>query len=161
MIITGSSLILEDNINTDEIIPGRYLSLIDPNKLASHVFEDIHPDFLNKIRKTGIIVAGINFGCGSSREQAAISLKYAGVKAIVAQSFARIFFRNALNIGLPLIEIADTKKIINPDDKLQIHIDKGIIDNISTNKKHGFQTLPEWMQEMIETGGYIPWSLKK
>ena len=113
MIIKGITIKLNDNINTDEIIPGRYLSINDPDELAKHTFTDTITNFQQIIHDTGIIVAGSNFGCGSSREQAAISLKYSGVKAIIAQSFARIFFRNAINLGLPVIELPKSLRIIN------------------------------------------------
>jgi 3-isopropylmalate/(R)-2-methylmalate dehydratase small subunit len=161
MILTGSAICFKDNINTDEIIPGRYLSINDPNQLAHHTFEDIHPNFLENMKKITIIVAGKNFGCGSSREQAPVCLKHAGVQAIIAESFARIFFRNAINIGLPVVELSKATKNINQDDKLKIHMKSGIIENFSTQNKHKFHQLPEWMLEMIDAGGYISWSQKK
>lgn len=161
MIIKGNTIILHDNINTDEIIPGRYLSINDPDELAKSTFADTIPSFQKIIKKTGIIVAGNNFGCGSSREQAAICLKYSGVKAIIAQSFARIFFRNALNLGLPVIEIPDAIEILNSNDKLTIQLNEGIIKNETSQKQYQFQPLPDWMLEMIEAGGYIVWSKNK
>jgi 3-isopropylmalate/(R)-2-methylmalate dehydratase small subunit len=158
MIIKGNTIILQDNINTDEIIPGRYLSINDPDELAKHTFIDKIQDFQGTIKKTGIIVAGDNFGGGSSREQAAICLKYSNVKAIIAQSFARIFFRNAINLGLPVIEIPDATKIFNSNDRLIIHLNEGIIKNQRSLHQYQFQPLPDWMLEMIEAGGYISWS---
>ena len=161
MIIKGITIILHDNINTDEIIPGRYLSINEPEELATHTFVDTIPNFHENIKKTGIIVAGNNFGCGSSREQAAICLKYSNVKAIIAQSFARIFFRNAINLGLPVIELPDACQIINTNDKLTILLNEGIIKNQTTQKQYHFKPLPNWMLVMIEAGGYIPWSTNK
>jgi len=158
MIINGNTIILHDNINTDEIIPGRYLSIPDPDELAKHAFADTIPKFQEIIKKTGIIVAGHNFGCGSSREQAAICLKHSGVKAIIAQSFARIFFRNAINLGIPIIEIPDAPQCFNSNNKLTIFLKQGIIKNETSQQQYQFQPLPAWMLEMIEAGGYIAWS---
>ncbi len=158
MIINGKTIMLHSNINTDEIIPGRYLSINDSDELATHTFADTLPNFQETIKKTGIIVAGNNFGCGSSREQAAICLKFCGVRAIIAQSFARIFFRNGINLGLPVIEIPDATQIINPNDKLTILLNEGFIKNQTSQKQYQFQILPIWMLEMIEVGGYITWS---
>ena len=160
MIITGSSYCFKDHINTDEIIPGRYLSLNSPDQLASHAFADTHQEFREQITKTGIIVAGDNFGCGSSREQAAICLKHAGVQAIIARSFARIFFRNAINVGIPVIETAEASLSIKDGDELIINMKSGIIENLATNKTYKFHSLPDWMIDMIESGGYIKWSQK-
>ncbi len=161
MIIKGNTTILHDNINTDEIIPGRYLSINNPDELATHTFADTLPNFRDIIKKTGIIVAGNNFGCGSSREQAAISLKYSGVKAIIGLSFARIFFRNAINLGLPVIEIPNDTQIIDSNDRLIIHLNEGLIKNQTSQQQYQFQPLPDWMLEMIEAGGYIAYSRSK
>ena len=161
MIITGKAFCLGDHINTDEIIPGRYLSLIQPEDLAQHAFADTIPTFSKNIQNTPIIVAGHNFGCASSREQAAICLKYAGVTAIIACSFARIFFRNAINIGLPVIEAPTASAAINDNDELKIRMDTGSIKNITTNKHWTIPPLQPWMIAMIKAGGYIPWYLKK
>jgi 3-isopropylmalate/(R)-2-methylmalate dehydratase small subunit len=161
VILTGKAFCLGDHINTDEIIPGRYLSLIHPDDLAKHAFADTIPTFKRQIQKTSIIVAGHNFGCGSSREQAAICLKYAKVTAIIAHSFGRIFFRNAINIGLPVIEAPASSVAINNNDQLKIKMDTGIIKNITTKKHWMIPPIPTWMIAMIEAGGYIPWILKK
>lgn len=160
MKITGAAYCFTDHINTDEIIPGRYLSLTSPDQLAYHAFADTHQEFREQITKTGIIVAGDNFGCGSSREQAAICLKQAGVQAIIAHSFARIFFRNAINVGIPVIETAEAKQRIKDGDELRINMKTGIIENLTTNKTFIFHSLPKWMIDMIEYGGYIRWSQK-
>jgi 3-isopropylmalate/(R)-2-methylmalate dehydratase small subunit len=161
MIITGKAVCLGDNINTDEIIPGRYLSLTQPEDLAHYAFIDTLPRFTKILSNASIIVAGQNFGCGSSREQAVICLKYAGVKAILAHSFARIFFRNAINIGLPVIESSAAVAAIKNNDQLEINMETGSIENISTYKHWEVPTLPSWMIAMINAGGYIPWMLKK
>jgi 3-isopropylmalate/(R)-2-methylmalate dehydratase small subunit len=160
MIITGSVYKIKPNTNTDEIIPGRFLYKTDPEELAAHAFNDMIPEFQKAIKKTGIIVAGENFGCGSSREQAPIALKHTGVRAIIATSFARIFFRNALNIGLPVIELPNSSKNICQNDKLKINFEKGIIENLSKGKTYTFQSLPKWINDMIDAGGYINWSLQ-
>ena len=160
MIITGKAICLGDNINTDEIIPGRHLSLTNPQDLAHYAFIDTLPTFTKILSNESIIVAGQNFGCGSSREQAVICLKYAGVKAILAHSFARIFFRNAINIGLPVIESSTAVSAIKNNHQLKINMETGSIENISTNEHWQVTPLPSWMIDMINAGGYIPWMKK-
>lgn len=158
MIISGRAVTYGDDINTDLIIPGRYLHIHDPSALAEHAMEDIDPDFHARFRPGDILVAGRNFGCGSSREQAAICLKYAGVEAIVAGSFARIFFRNAVNLGIALV-VCDTSHIKN-DDQLEIDPEKGSINDITQGITLQGERLPPFLLEIIRDGGLIP-HLKK
>ena len=148
-----------DDINTDYIISGRYkFKTLDMNELASHIFEDIDPDFSKKINAGDFIVAGNNFGCGSSREQAVLALKYAKIGAVIAKSFARIFFRNGINVGLILIE-ADTKKI-SQNDILKVDITSGKIVNKTTNEVIPINPLPDFLLQIIQEGGIINY-LKK
>jgi 3-isopropylmalate/(R)-2-methylmalate dehydratase small subunit len=155
MLINGKAIKLQDNINTDFIISGRYkFAITDINELSKHIMEDIDPEFPKKIVPgRSIIVAGNNFGMGSSREQAPLVIKGSGIVAVMAKSFARIFFRNAFNIGLLLIE-TDTDKI-SENDELEIDIDKGIVKNISKNIQLNIKPLPSFMQEFLKEGGVI------
>ena len=153
-IITGKVWKFGDNIDTDLIIAARYLNTSDPHKLAEHVMEDADPEFVKKLQPGDIIVAGENFGCGSSREHAPIALKAAGVAAIVAKSFARIFYRNAFNMGLPIFELKDADKI-NEGDLISIDMDKGIIKDINKDIEYKFSPIPEFMQELLACGGLI------
>lgn len=141
-----------DNIDTDLIIAARYLNTSDENELAKYILEDARPGFVKLIQKGDIIVAGENFGCGSSREHAPIALKAAGISAVVAQSFARIFYRNAFNTGLAIFELKSTKDFIE-GDKIQINLNDGIIQN--KNKTYHFSAIPEFMQELLKSGGLI------
>ncbi len=153
-IITGKVWKFGDNIDTDLIIAARYLNTSDPHKLAEHVMEDADPDFVSKMSPGDIIVAGENFGCGSSREHAPIALKAAGVSAIVAKSFARIFYRNAFNMGLPIFELKESDEI-NEGDLIKIELDSGIIEDLTTHKSYNFTPIPPFMQELIASGGLI------
>ncbi len=150
------------NINTDEIIPARYLVDSDPFFLAEHCMEDIDPDFKQKKEEIGfsIIVAGKNFGSGSSREQAPVALKYAGIECVIAPSFARIFFRNAINIGLPIIELEDISGISNGDE-LDIDFTNGIIKNISTDVEYKINEMPSFLQEIIRAEGLVNYARNK
>ncbi|MCD6236337.1 MAG: 3-isopropylmalate dehydratase small subunit [Thermoplasmata archaeon] len=160
MIIKGKVLKYGDDINTDVIFPGRYLAITDPKEMAEHAMEDLDKDFLKKLKEANIIVAGKNFGCGSSREQAATCLKYAGVKAIVAKSFARIFFRNAINQGIPIIETKEAVDNIDEGDEIEIDTENGTINNLTKGKSFSFTSLPPFIQDIIDAGGLIN-SLKK
>jgi len=155
MILEGKALKLGDNINTDFIIAGRYkFSITDIKELAKHIMEDIDPSFYKKIDyKKSIIVAGKNFGCGSSREQAPLVIKEAGIIAVVAKSFARIFYRNSFNLGLPLIEL-DTSKI-EENDYLIIDLEKGIFKDITKGLQYKINPFPLFMQNFIKEGGVI------
>jgi 3-isopropylmalate/(R)-2-methylmalate dehydratase small subunit len=142
------------NIDTDVIIAARYLNSSDPEHLAKYVMEDADPDFPKKLNRGDIIVAGENFGCGSSREHAPIALKAAGVAAVVAPSFARIFYRNAFNMGLPIFELPESLEI-KEGEEISINLDAGEITNLTTNKTYKFIPIPPFMQELIASGGLI------
>jgi len=152
--LIGKAVKYGDDINTDYIIPGKYMVLTDPVELAKHAMEGIDPSFTEK-SKDSIIVAGKNFGCGSSREQAPISLKYSGTKAIVAKSFARIFYRNAINIGLPVLECEGLWDIVKDGDQLMLDLESGEIKNLTNNKSTQAQPLPDFILELIEIGGLL------
>ncbi len=143
-----------DNIDTDLIIAARYLNTSDPKVLATHVMEDADPNFVNNLNVGDVIVAGENFGCGSSREHAPIALKEAGVSAIIAKSFARIFYRNAFNMGLPIYELTESDEI-KELDKVTISPENGEIKNITQNKNYKFTPIPPFMQELIDAGGLM------
>ena len=161
MIIKGEVVKLGDDIDTDVIISARYLTLTEPDELAKHALEAMYPDFYEKAKKGIIIVAGNNFGCGSSREHAPLALKYAGVKCIISKFFARIFFRNALNIGLPLLEAKDISDKVDEGDILQVKPIEGKIMNISKCSTIEAQILPPLLQRLILEGGLIPHLKKK
>lgn len=152
--ITGKVWNFGANVDTDIIIAARYLNSSDPEHLAKYVMEDADPEFPNKLQKGDIIVAGENFGCGSSREHAPIALKAAGVAAVVAPSFARIFYRNAFNMGLPIFELPESLEI-KEGEEISIDLDAGKIRNNTTNKSYDFIAIPEFMQELIAAGGLI------
>lgn len=160
MIIKGRAIKYGDDINTDVIIPGRYLDLINSEELASHALEDLDPNFFTKFTKGDILVVGKNFGCGSSREQAAMCLKYAGVGALIAKSFARIFYRNAINQGLPIIESSEAVDAIISMDELEIDLSAATIRDKTKNLQFEIQPLPIFIQEILNDGGLIC-SLKK
>lgn len=149
-----------DNIDTDVIIAARYLNTSDEKFLASHVMEDIDPNFVKKISVGDIIVAGENFGCGSSREHAPIAIKSAGICAVIAKSFARIFYRNSFNMGLLILECNETDEI-NEGDELKIDVNQGTISNLTQNKTYKFQPIPPFMQELIKSGGLIEYAKTK
>ena len=144
-----------DNVDTDVIIPARYLNSSDPAELATHCMEDIDTEFAKKVNKGDIIVANKNFGCGSSREHAPIAIKASGVSCVIAETFARIFYRNAINIGLPIIECPEAAKEINAGDVVEIDFDSGIITNTTSGKKYQGQPFPEFMQKIIKAEGLI------
>ena len=160
MIIKGKAIKYGNDVNTDVIIPGRYLHLTDPEEMVKHVLEDLDPDFLKKFHIGDVVVAGRNFGCGSSREQAVMCLKYAGVGCIVAKSFARIFYRNAINQGLPVVESPDAADIIDSGDELEIDINEGFIVDKTKNLRFSFHPIPGFIKKILEAGGLIP-RLKK
>lgn len=151
----GSVFKYGDNVDTDVIIPARYLNSSDPAELSTHCMEDIDKDFVNKVHKGDIIVACKNFGCGSSREHAPIAIKAAGISCVIAETFARIFYRNAINIGLPIIECAEASKAIQPGDEVSIDFDSGVITDVTLNKSFQGQTFPPFMQKIIESEGLI------
>ncbi len=144
-----------DDVDTDVIIPARYLVTSDPDELAEHVMEDIDPEFSGKVQPGDIIVAGKNFGCGSSREHAPIAIKAAGVKVVVAESFARIFYRNAINIGLAIVESPDASKATEMGDILEVDTDEGGVLNIRTGETYGSTPYPPYVQQIIDAGGLM------
>jgi 3-isopropylmalate/(R)-2-methylmalate dehydratase small subunit len=158
--ITGKVWNFGANIDTDVIIAARYLNSSDPEHLAKYIMEDADPEFPNKLQKGDIIVAGENFGCGSSREHAPIALKAAGVAAIVAPSFARIFYRNAFNMGLPIFELPESLEI-KEGETISINLDNGIITNDTTKKEYKFTPIPPFMQELIASGGLINYAIEE
>ncbi len=144
-----------NNVDTDVIIPARYLNTSDPAELASHCMEDIDKDFVKNVKKGDIIVAGKNFGCGSSREHAPIAIKASGISCVIAETFARIFYRNAINIGLPIVESPEAARDIENGDEISIDFDSGIITNVTKNKTYKGVPFPEFMQELIAADGLI------
>lgn len=146
-----------DNIDTDLIIPARYLNTSDPKELAFHAMEDADPTWVKKKKAGDFIVGGENFGCGSSREHAPIALKAAGVSAVIAKSFARIFYRNAINIGLPILECKEAGQEIQQGNQLEINLAKGEIKNLSTKTIYQARPFPAFMQKIIKAGGLIPY----
>jgi 3-isopropylmalate/(R)-2-methylmalate dehydratase small subunit len=161
MLIKGRVWKFGDNIDTDAIIPARYLNTSDPKELAKHVMEDADKDFPNKVKEGDIIVAGRNFGCGSSREHAPIAIKAAGVQVVIAKSFARIFYRNSFNIGLPIFESDEASEKIKEGDVIEIDADKGIIKNLTRQETYSSRPIPQFMQELIAAGGLIEWTKKR
>ena len=155
MNIKGKVWKYKNNINTDVIIPARYLNTSDPLELAKHCMEDLDKSFIKKISSGDIIVAGYNFGCGSSREHAPLCIKSAGISLVLAKSFARIFYRNALNIGLPIIEQEQAATDIKEGDKLEVILTKGTIKNLTQNKTYNFKPYPPFIQNLISKGGLI------
>ncbi len=144
------------DVDTDAIIPARYLNRTDAGELAKHVMEDERPEFIREVEKGDILVAEKNFGCGSSREHAPLALKAAGIACIVAESFARIFYRNGFNQGLPLLESSEASKEIQDGDRVQIDLSTGEIFDVTQSKKFLAKPIPPFMQELIEDGGLIP-----
>ena len=144
-----------DNVDTDVIIPERYLNSSDPAELAQHCMEDIDKDFVNNVKKGDIIVADKNFGCGSSREHAPIAIKAAGVSCVIAETFARIFYRNAINIGLPIIECPEASKGIEAGDEVEVDFDSGVITNVTKGTTFQGQAFPEFMQKIIAAEGLV------
>jgi len=144
-----------DDIDTDVIIPARYLNTSDPAELARHCLEDLDSNFVARMSKGDLIVAGENFGCGSSREHAPLAIKAAGVSAVIARSFARIFYRNALNIGLPILESSEAVENISQGDTVKVEVAAGLITNISKDEQYQALPFPDFMQELIQAGGLI------
>lgn len=144
-----------DNVDTDVIIPARYLNSSDPAELATHCMEDIDKDFVKNVKKGDIIVATKNFGCGSSREHAPIAIKAAGVSCVIAETFARIFYRNSINIGLPIVECPEAAKGIDAGDEVEVNFDTGIITNLTKGTTFQGQAFPEFMQKIIAAEGLV------
>ncbi len=151
----------KDNVDTDVIIPARYLNTTDPEELAAHCMEDIDKTFASGVKENDFIVAGENFGCGSSREHAPIAIKTSGVQAVIAKSFARIFYRNAINIGLPIVENPNLADEVHSGDELELDLDKGIIKNLTNGKEYPCSKFPPEIQELISVGGLVNYTKKK
>ncbi len=149
-----------DNVDTDVIIPARYLNTADHKELASHCMEDIDKDFVKNVKESDIIVAGLNFGCGSSREHAPIAIKAAGVSCVIAKTFARIFYRNAINIGLAILECDEASEKIEAGNEVAIDFDTGIITNITKNETYQAEPFPDFIKDIINKGGLLN-SIKK
>ena len=147
-----------DDVNTDAIIPARYLNTSDPRELAGHCMEDADPGFVKKVSPGDIIVAGKNFGCGSSREHAPLAIKHAKIAAVVAPTFARIFFRNAINMGLPIVECREAAEDAAEGDVLRIDLEKGQLTNLTQDRRYEIAPLPKEMQEIIAAGGLIEYA---
>lgn len=154
--LTGRAHVFGDDVNTDEIVPARYLNTSDPRELAAHCMEDADPEFVEKVQPGDMIVGGQNFGCGSSREHAPIAIKHAGVSCVVAASFARIFFRNAINIGLPIVTCPDAVEGASNGDTLEIDLEAGTLTNTSTGAAFSFPPFSAEVQAIIEAGGLMP-----
>jgi 3-isopropylmalate/(R)-2-methylmalate dehydratase small subunit len=161
MKITGKVFKFGDDINTDEIIPARYLNTSDPEELAAHCMEDADPDFMKKKTEDAIIVGGDNFGCGSSREHAPISIKAAGVPCVIAKSFARIFYRNCINIGLPIFSCPEIVETLNNGDDLEIQVGKGEISKKGNKKVYTSEVFPGFIKQIISKGGLVGYAGKK
>lgn len=149
-----------DHVNTDDIIAAKYLNTTDEKELSSHCMETFNADFHKKVMKGDMIVAGENFGCGSSREHAPLSIKGCGISAVIAKSFARIFLRNSINIGLPVIELKEAENI-KEGDVLEIDFENGTVLNVTDGRKYSFKRYPEFLQEIIQSGGLMKWVAQK
>jgi len=160
MIYQGKAWKFGDDVDTDAIIPARYLNTSDPEELAKHCMEDADPEFMQKMRGGDIIVAAKNFGCGSSREHAPIAIKAAGISCVVAKSFARIFYRNAFNTGFPILESVEAAAEIKSEDELRIDPAAGKIENLTTGKIYQVKPIPPFMQELIDNGGLMSYISK-
>ena len=158
---TGNAFCYGDDVDTDVIIPARYLNTSDPDELKKYCMEDIDPNFASNVKEGDIIVAKDNFGCGSSREHAPISIKANKVSCVIAKSFARIFYRNAINIGLVIIENDKLPEETNTGDKLELDLEEGIVKNLTTNKEYKIQVFPKEIQELIDAGGLVNYTKKK
>lgn len=160
-LFVGNCWKYDDNVDTDVIIPARYLNTSDEKELASHCLEDIDTTFAKNVEHGDIIVAGENFGCGSSREHAPIAIKASGVSVVIAKSFARIFFRNAINIGLPILENPEVADDAQKGDKISVDLQNGIVKNITKNKEYKCEKFPQEIQDLIAQGGLINYTKKK
>ena len=161
MILKGNAFKYGDNVDTDVIIPARYLNTSDPDELASHCMEDIDADFVKKVKPGDMIVARDNFGCGSSREHAPLAIKTAGVSCVIARTFARIFYRNAINIGLPILECPEAADAISAGDEVEVDTATGAIKDLTTGRSFQARPFPEFMQNLITSGGLIAYARAK
>jgi 3-isopropylmalate dehydratase small subunit len=161
MNLRGKAWKFGDDVDTDAIIPARYLNTSDPKALAAHCMEDADPQFSGKVQVGDIIVAGKNFGCGSSREHAPVAIKAVGVSCVVAQSFARIFYRNAFNTGLPILECPEAATGMDTGDEIEVDLDRGLIVNHSRGQTFKAEPVPPFMQSLLQAGGLIPYVRKQ
>jgi len=152
---SGKAIKYGDNVDTDVIIPARYLNTTDKKELASHCMEDLDKDFVKRVTAGDIMAAGRNFGCGSSREHAPIAIKESGISLVIAESFARIFYRNSINIGLPIVECGEAAREIEDGDRVEMDFDSGVIKNLTKNKIYKARPFPAFIQTIIEAGGLI------
>ena len=161
MPLKGKAFKYGSHIDTDAIIPARHLNLVEPADLARHCMEDIDAEFISKVKNGDIIVADINFGCGSSREHAPVAIKASGISCVIAKSFARIFFRNAINIGLPLLECEEAVEDIKAGDTVEVDLASGAITNLSSGKTFTSKAYPEFMMQIVQAGGLVEHTRKK
>lgn len=159
--IDGKAVKYGDNVDTDVIIPARYLNISDVKELTTHCMEDLDSEYFQKIEGGAIIVAGKNFGCGSSREHAPLVIKESGIEVVIAETFARIFYRNAINIGLSIIECPEAVKDIDDGDKVTVDLTKGLVTNMTKNKTYSTTPFPAFMQEIIDAGGLVEYVKKR
>ncbi len=160
-LLRGNAWKYGDNVDTDVIIPARYLNTSNADELASHCMEDLDEKFASEVKKNDVIVAGENFGCGSSREHAPIAIKASGVSIVIAKSFARIFFRNAINIGLPILEHPQFSDECSKGDEIEVDLDEGLLRNITTGKEYQCSAYPKEIQNLISQGGLINYTKNK
>lgn len=160
-LLQGKAHVYGNNIDTDVIIPARYLTTWDPSELGAHCLEDLDPKFLQKMQPGDIIVAGENFGCGSSREHAPIAIKAAGVSCVIAKSFARIYFRNSINVGLPALVCPEAVNAIKTGDEIAVDLATGLIQNITQKKTYQAEPFPEFLRGIIEAGGLVSYTRKR
>lgn len=158
--MAGKVFKYQNNVDTDVILPARYLALYKPEDLAEHCMEDLDSDFTGRVEPGDYIVAGENFGCGSSREHAPLAIKASGIRCVIALSYARIFYRNAINIGLPIIESSCAAEI-QPDDQLNVDFEKGVIENITQNRSYQVGSFPQFIQNMVDKGGLLSYLSSK
>lgn len=159
--IEGNCFKYSDNVDTDVIIPARYLNTSDEKELASHCMEDIDANFSKEVKLGDVMLAGENFGCGSSREHAPIAIKASGISVVIAKSFARIFFRNAINIGLPILEHPTLTDEADKNDKIYVDLSQGIVKNLTKNKEYICEKFPQEIQDLIQQGGLVNYTKKK
>lgn len=157
----GSVFKYPDNVDTDVIIPARYLNTPDAKELAAHCMEDIDKNFIHNVKEGDIMVAGVNFGCGSSREHAPIAIKASGISCVIAANFARIFYRNAINIGLPIVESPEAAREICAGDRLEVDLKRGVIHNLTQSRTYQFGGFPVFIQEMVDAGGLLSYLSQK
>lgn len=158
--LKGKAIVYGNNVDTDVIIPARYLNTIDPKELAMHCMEDLDKNFSNRVKPGDIMIAGKNFGCGSSREHAPIAIKASGISCVIAETFARIFYRNAINTGLPIMECPEAVKDAEDNDEITVDINTGVITNITKNKTYQAEPFPPFIQEIIKAEGLINYLAK-